>query len=60
MKVHETLFSEFIRVISFKKYEWSQISTNPERKCTANLTIRTTVGQRSEVRRCRPRPTSSA
>ena len=34
----ETLVSEFSRVISFRKCEWLQISTNTERKYTAHLT----------------------
>jgi len=36
----ETLVSEFSGVISFRKYEWLQISTNTERKYAAHLTRR--------------------
>ena len=34
-----TLVSVISRVITFKKCEWLQISTNTERKYIANLTI---------------------
>jgi len=37
MKMDTSVF-EFSKVISFKKYEWLQISTNTERKYTAHLT----------------------
>jgi len=39
----ETLVSEFSRVISFKKCEWLQISTNTERKYIAHLTNEVSV-----------------